>query len=141
MASDRDEIVRLGFRLEDALLRGLVARVNTRLQPLPRQLRLSPNYEIYRLVLALHEACNGAGPLPKWELPPPYHDGVHSAHVVVCELCTVVDLGTQPSSRCRVCAKRHEIRGAVLAPVTGQNLQWLVTGYRQKHLHTWCKLW
>ncbi len=40
-----DDVIDLGFRLEPALLYGLATRVNTRLQPFPRQLRVSPNYE------------------------------------------------------------------------------------------------
>jgi hypothetical protein len=131
-----DDVIHLGFRLEQALLHGLAARVNTRLQPFPRQLRPSPDYEVHRVLRALHEVVNGTGPLPKWELPPPHHDGVSSAHVMICELCSVVELTVKPSSRCRLCAKRHAMPEAVLAPITSPNLPWLITGYRHKYLHT-----
>lgn len=131
-----DDVIHLGFRLEQTLLLGLAARVNTRLQPFPRQLRPSPDYEVYRLVRASHEAVNGAGRLPKWELPPPHRDGISSAHLMVCELCSVVELTVTPSRRCRLCARRHAMPEAMLAPITSPNLPWLITGYRQKHLHT-----
>jgi hypothetical protein len=131
-----DDIVHFGFRLEHVLLSGLAARVNTRLQPLPRQLRLSPDFEVYRLVRTWHEAINGLGPLPQLTLSPPHRDGVTSMHVTVCELCSVVDLTVKPSSRCLLCAKRHRMPGAVLAPITHPELPWLITGYRQKYFRT-----
>jgi hypothetical protein len=131
-----DDVVDLGFRLERALLLGLAARVNTRLQPFPRQLRRSPDYEVYHLVRASHEAINGSGPLPKWELSPPHRDGISAAHVMVCDLCSVVELTVMPARRCRLCARRHALPAAMLAPITNPNLPWLITGYRQQHLHT-----
>ena len=130
------DLVHAGFRLEEALLHGLAARINTRLQPFPRQLCLSPDYEVYSILRAWHEAVNGVGPLPRWNLSPPHHDGIRSAHVVVCELCSVVGLATKPWSRCRLCAKRHALPGAFLAPITSPDLPWLITGYRQKYLRT-----
>lgn len=121
--------------LDDILVIGLAARVHTRLQPWPVELNgISPSMAIYQLLTTARRASGAFGPLPKWTLPSPHRE-VAEAHLIVCELCTIVDLHRRPSNRCRLCKKRHAKPNTLLVPKRHVDLPWLITGYAQKHLH------
>lgn len=125
---------------DDILVIGLAARVNTRLQPWPVELNgISPSMAIYQLLTTARRACGSLEPLPKWTLPPPHWE-LAEAHLIVCDLCTIVDLHRRPSTRCRLCKKRHAKPNTLLVPKRHVDLPWLITGYAQKHLHycDWC---
>jgi hypothetical protein len=135
-ASQRD----LHQAFDDTLVIGLAARVNARLQPWPIELNgISPDMAIYQLLTTARRAFGSLEALPKWTLPPPHWE-MAEAHLVVCELCTIVDLHREPSRRCRLCKKRHAKPNTLLVPKRHVDLPWLITGYAQKYLHhcDWC---
>lgn len=133
-------------QVEDALVEGLAARVNTRLRPVPSTegtfaaLSQSPDWLLYVLLAGVREwACGSKleaqAPLRRWELPPPHHEA-RSAHLIVCSSCTTVDLRRRWAATCKLCRKRHQRDGIVVSKTELPGVPWLITGYRHVHLHT-----
>ena len=127
--------------VEDALVDGLTARVNSRLQPLPPFLppELSPSWVVYSLLVHVREwACGSKleaqAPLARIELPPP-HPEVPFAHATVCSVCTAVDLRQRPASTCKLCRKGHARDGIIVPRLGVPGLPSLITGYRHVQLH------
>lgn len=119
------------FRLavEDALRAGLSARVNARLQPFGPSVPWPDSY-VHSLLIAAHTAPGGEQPAQlRVQLPPPHHDGITQARVLVCERCTHVFLSVRPATRCRFCSHRRPVSdGAILAPETHPESPFLIIG-------------
>ena len=131
--------------VEDALVDGLTARVNSRLRPLPPFLppELSPSWVVYSLLVHVREWACGSKlealtPLPRIQLPPPHRE-FRFAHVTVCAVCTAVDLRRRPANMCKLCRKQHARDGIIVPRLGVLSLPWLITGYRHVHLRACAK--
>jgi hypothetical protein len=110
--------------LDAAVAVGLWARVNTYLAPMGIPTADSFCHDWLKVLRGI---CGSYAPICiAWPWPNP--PDTSRPYLIVCERCSVVDLATRPSNRCRQCAHSRPVpKRGVLVPVTRSELPWLVT--------------